>query len=306
VATAERTFPLIPRHRVVGHFFGTLRSGRRGVGSDVAGSRLYRAGDDIDTIDWGASAKLASARGVDDFVVRVHHAEEAPCAIVVCDYRPSMAHFARPFPWLVKHEAMRAAAHLVGLSVARARGMVGYLDYAEGGEERWEVPRTRTETRVERAPERPFRAPGGSLTTALLRLVEHRRAVPPGSFVFMLSDFLAPPTEAALTRALQQRWDIVPVVIQDPVWEQSFPDVSGVVIRLVDPDTGRVRDVRLTRGEVAERRAENEERFAELLRSFDALDLDPIVVSTADGGELVECFMAWSDQRRLLVGRRRL
>jgi hypothetical protein len=305
VAAAERTFPLIPRHRVVGHFFGTLRSGRRGTGSDIAGSRLYRTGDDVDTIDWGASAKLSAARGVDDFVVRLHHAEEAPCAVVVCDHRPSMAHFSEPLPWLRKQDAMRTAAQLVALSVIRARGIVGYLDFGQGGEECWELPRSRSETWGTPVGDRPFAAPAESLTTALLHLVEHRRAVPPGSFVFVLSDFLVPPSGASLERALQQRWDIVPVVIQDPVWERSFPDVAGVVVRLVDPDTGRWRDARLSRKDVEERRTGNEERFAELMATFDALDLDPVVVSSAADGDVVECFMAWSDQRRVLVGRRR-
>lgn len=289
----------------MGHFFGTLRSGRRGAGVDIAGSRLYRTGDDIDTIDWGASAKLSSARGVDDFIVRIHHAEEAPCAVIVCDQRPSMAHHSEPLPWLHKPDAMRAAAQVVALSVTRARGIVGYLDFGQGGEECWELPRSRSESWEAPLGQRPFAAPAESLTTALLYLVEHRRGVPPGSFVFVLSDFLVPPSGAAFERALQQRWDLVPVVIQDPVWERSFPDIAGVVVRLVDPETGRWRDARLSRKDVEERRAGNEARFAELMATFDALDLDPVIVSSAGDGEVEECFLAWSDQRRVLVGRRR-
>ncbi len=76
-------------------------------------------------------------------------------------------------------------------------------------------------------------------------------------------------------RALQHRWDVVPVIIQDAVWERSFPDVAGVVIRLVDPVTGRSRLARLSRRDVAERRAANEERFTELMGGFHALDLEP-------------------------------
>ena len=48
------TFPLIPRRRVLGLPFGGLHSLRRGLGSDVAGSRPYQPGDDIDKIDWYA------------------------------------------------------------------------------------------------------------------------------------------------------------------------------------------------------------------------------------------------------------
>jgi uncharacterized protein (DUF58 family) len=52
----EVVFPLTPRRRLIGLSFGGMRSARRGTGSDVAGSRPYRPGDDIDNIDWAASA----------------------------------------------------------------------------------------------------------------------------------------------------------------------------------------------------------------------------------------------------------
>ncbi len=201
---------------------------------------------------------------------------------------------------------MEGAAQLVALSVARIRGMVGYLDYADEGEELWEPPRSRTETWWAASRSRPFRAPGDSLTTALQRLVEHRRAIPPGSFIFVLSDFLVPPSEAALTLALQQRWDVVPVIVQDAVWERSFPDVAGVVLQLVDPETGRSRHARLSQRDVEERRSANEQRFAHLLEALHRLDLDPIVLSSAATEEVLESFMAWSDQRRLVLGRRRI
>jgi len=304
VSADDRTFPLIPRQRVVGLFFGAMRSGRRGMGFDVAGSRPYRPGDDMDTIDWGASAKLSSARASDEFVVRVHYADEAPCAVVICDRRPSMALFEPPLPWLDKGEAMRVASRLAALSVIRARGLVGYLDLAEEGDEVWEQPRGRMEPWAADQP-RPFRAPDDSLTIAIWRLVEHRRAIPPGTFVFVLSDFLVPPDEGALTRARQHRWDVVPVIIQDAVWERSFPDVAGVVLRLVDPGTRRSRLARLSRRDVEERRAANEQRFAKLISGFHRLDLDPVVLSSSDAADVLECFVAWSDQRRALRGWRR-
>ena len=73
--------------------FGGLHSLRRGHGSDIAGSRPYEPGDDIDKIDWAASARLSLARGSEEFVVREHYAEEAPRVVVLCDRRPSMALF---------------------------------------------------------------------------------------------------------------------------------------------------------------------------------------------------------------------
>ena len=63
VSSGQQTFQLVPRRRLMGLPHGTMRSVRRGRGTEVAGSRPYRPGDDIRTIDWASSARLSSARG---------------------------------------------------------------------------------------------------------------------------------------------------------------------------------------------------------------------------------------------------
>lgn len=295
------TFPLIPRGRVVGLSFGTMRSYRRGAGSDVAGSRPYQVGDDIHAIDWAASARLSSARQRDEFVVRERFAEEAPRVVVVCDRRPEMALHRPPLPWLDKARAMRNTVELILQSAALVGGFVGYLDYAEG-EPYWIAPqggRHLWELREERLGSDVFDAPPGSVGEAIVQLTEHTRAVTPGSFVFVLSDFLDPPGEEAWLRAFEQRLDVVPVVIQDPTWEQSFPDVSGIVVPLRDPRSGRTMDVRVTRREAAARRREHAERRARLFESFERLGLDPVSVSSAEPVELLPAFLDWADLRRL-------
>ncbi len=87
----DLTFPLVPRRRLIGLAFGAVTSVRRGTGSDVASSRPYQPGDDVDTIDWAASARLSSARGTDEFIVRERYAEEAPRVVIVADRRPAMS-----------------------------------------------------------------------------------------------------------------------------------------------------------------------------------------------------------------------
>src|SRR5882672_10612843 len=99
------TFPLVPRRRLIGLAFGSVRSARRGLGSDVAGSRPYHPGDDVDSIDWNASAKLSAARFSDEFIVRERFAEEAPRVVVVADRRPAMQLFPPELPWLSKPAA---------------------------------------------------------------------------------------------------------------------------------------------------------------------------------------------------------
>ncbi len=97
---------------------------------------------------------------------------------------------------------------------------------------------------------------------------------------------------------MAHRWDVVPVVIQDPTWEQSFPDVSGIVVPLRDPETGRVTAVRLTRKECEARRAANEERLHDLIESFRLLDIDPIVLSSSERPDVLAPFLVWTDLRR--------
>ena len=73
------------------------------------------------------------------------------------------------------------------------------------------------------------------------RSLRHGHVLPPGSFVFVLSDYLAPIRPAEWVRLRALRWDVVPVIVQDPTWEQSFPDVRGVVVPFADPGDGRGR-----------------------------------------------------------------
>jgi uncharacterized protein (DUF58 family) len=295
------TFPLIPRRRVLGLPFGGLHSMRRGLGSDVAGSRPYQPGDDIDRIDWNASARLSLARGTEEFVVREHFADEAPRVVVLCDRRPSMSVFGADWPWLRKPEAIRQAATVIGDSAVAARGLLGYFDEGDGGAY-WHPPRSTHEL----GPvdiERPFEAPADTLARGLEFLVGQRRDLPAGTFIFILSDFLEQPSHDDWLRALERRWELVPVVIQDPVWEQSFPDVGGTVVPFADPETGRVTLVRFFESEASQRRDANEHRLRELLRGLRALDMDPLVVSSAEWRDVVFAFLSWADQRLFTRGR---
>ena len=299
MGAAELTFPLVPRRRLIGLSFGAMHSARRGAGSDVAGSRPYLPGDDIDTIDWAATARLSSARGNDEFIVRERYAEEAPRVVVVCDRRPAMGLYPPGFPWLSKPDAMRATVDLIADSTVRARGFVGYLDCGDD-EPFWSPPRSQAtfrEVRDGRLEDDDFHAAEDNLTQAFEHLEEAPGRVPAGSFVFVLSDFLVSPTEAVWTAAMARRWDVVPVVIQDPVWEGSFPDVSGVVVPLCDPATGRVSTVRLTAAEARERRAANERRHAELLAELEALGLEAVVVTTSEPEQVALAFFDWADGR---------
>lgn len=270
-----------------------MTSVRRGAGSDVAGSRPYRPGDDAHSIDWASSARLSSAHGSDEFIVREYLAEEAPRVVVLSDRRPAMSLFPRPLPWLDKPEAMRQAAGLIAEATLAARGFFGYLDLG-GDEAEWVPPVTHHELPAV-ALGGSFGAPEDNLERAFDYLAQ--QPLPGGSFLFVLSDFLMPFAEETWISALERRWDIVPVVIQDPVWERSFPDVGGVVLPLHDHTTGRFVSVRLTARETAWRREENEARAEQLLARFRTLDLGPVLVTTSDRADIFQAFLEWADER---------
>ncbi len=292
---SEHAFPLTPRRRLLGLSFGALRSARRGMGSDVAGSRPYRPGDDVGSIDWNASARLSTARDNDEFIVRERFADEAPRIVVVADRRPAMALYGPPLPWLSKPDAMRVAARLISASAIAARGFLGYLDCGTA-EPYWNPPRTQQEL-SELSEGRPFAASEDNLTHALEHLGRVGTSLPAGTFVFVLSDFLVSPPEEAWIQALERRWDVVPVVIQDPIWEQSFPDVAGVVVPIADPRSGKTSLARLGAREVAERRLANEQRRERLVDGFRGLDLEPVLVSSAALEAILAAFLSWSEQR---------
>jgi hypothetical protein len=300
VARGRLSFPLVPRRGVIGISFGTMRSLRRGTGSDIAGSRPYRPGDNMDTIDWAASARLSTARGSDEFVVRERFAEESPRVVVLADRRPGMACFEAPLPWLDKPLAMRNLFELILSSTAAAGGFLGYLDQADG-ETFWRPPqleRKLLKLQNERLESPDFKAPRDWLERSFAHLAEHRRSATAGTFVFVLSDFVPAPSDDVWLTAFEHRWDIVPVVIQDPTWEQSFPDVRGIVVPLRDAERGRGVPVRLRAKEISRRREENEARLAALLDRFNALDLDPILVSSSEPNEILAEFLTWSELRR--------
>ena len=282
-----------------------MHSARRGTGTDVAGSRPYLPGDDVDAIDWAASAKLSAARNTDEFIVRERFADEAPRVVVVCDRRPEMELFPPDMPFLSKKLAMQEAAEIIAESTIKARGFVGYLDFAEG-EAFWQPPGAKQafwRVRERDAEEQRYDAPADTLDRAFEYLFRLRASAPAGTFVFVVSDFLTPPATEVWADAIERRWDIVPVVIQDPVWEQSFPDVSSVLVPVAVPGTNRMRLIRLSDDEVVARRREHEERYERTLDDFRRLGLEPIRVNASDREEIHRAFLDWSDERRFARGR---
>lgn len=299
----RRAFPLVPRRRLVGTPFGEHRAARRGRGSEVAGTRPYLPGDPVSTIDWFASARLSAARGSDEFVVRELYREEAPRVVVVADRRPSMALYGDELPWLDKRAAVTAAAEAIARSAAVAGAELGYADAAGGRSYVLSPGAVAPRHVLDRVQRAPHDAAPASLSVTLVGLANRRAELPQGTFVFVLSDFLADVPETTWARLRGARFDVVPVVVQDPTWEQSFPAVHGVLVPFASLD-GEVALVRLSRAEAAGRRRENEGRLAALLARFHRLGFDPVVLDRADPAAVDASFLHWAERRRLRRRRR--
>jgi uncharacterized protein (DUF58 family) len=285
-------FPLVPRRQFAGVHFGRRRSSRRGDGDEIAGTRPYRPGDLTARIHWPASARLSEAHGTDEFVVREFFAEQAPRVAIVLDRRPTMAVNAPPSPWLDKRAAAETAVRLIRISAAAEHGDLVYVDASLRRPTRWRDLRGR---------EAPYDARPGSLRLPIESLCRHASLLPNGSFVFVVSDFLDPVPPRDWLRLRARRWDVTPVVVQDPVWEQRFPSVGGVALPLVDPVTRRVDDVWLTQREARERGRANEQRLADLTARFRRLAFDPVLVDSSDEDEISSRFHGWAMRRRRLL-----
>jgi len=265
--------------------------------------RQYVPGDRLSWIDWNASARLSRLRDEDVFVVRQYYEEVAPRVVVVTDRRPSMGLYAPPFPWLSKVDAMREATTAIIAAAHAARAYVGYLDVGRRADgevaPHWIAPNRQSGRQISHRLGLGFDAPQGSLELALDYLLTRRQDVPAGSFVFLLSDFLDPPGRHVWSRGYAAGWEIVPVVVQDPVWEQSFPPVEGLLLPISDPRSGSIGSLRLTRDDVAERREANAARLRNLLQDFRAHRLEPVVVGTSDPFAIDEAFIRWASRRRM-------
>jgi uncharacterized protein (DUF58 family) len=307
-STTRRAFPLVPRYRTAGVAYGTQRSLRRGQGAEIAGSRPYRPGDRLAWIDWYASARLSLAKNEDAFVVRQYYAEIAPRVIVVVDRRPSMQLYPADLPWLRKPEVVREAITAVVAAGHAARAYVGYLDFAgsegsEGSDPFWVAPHRQSVRRIMHRLDEGYRAQPNSLELAIEYLLGLRRDVPAGSFVFVVSDFLRAPPDHVWSRVRARRWDLVPVIVQDPVWEQSFPLVHDLLVPITDPETGATSSVRLTAKEALERNTSNQARLQQITQRFQRLQFDPVLLDTEDPAAIDAAFIRWAIRRRVTRGR---
>ncbi len=302
----QRAFPLIPRRRLLGLPFGDRRSLRRGTGSEVVGSRAYRRGDPIASIDWPASARLSALRGQDEFIVRQYVAEEAPSVVLVIDRRPSMALYDGTLPFL--HKPVRGAAG------GRGDRRVG------GRRPRADRPGRGLERPAAAAGPVPHRAPAGAAARRR-GAVRGARATawptpwpcspgaapscPPGrscswSPTSWPRSRRPPGGACAASAGTSSRSSC-----RTRRSSRASPCCRASSCRTSTPTGGRVLQVRLRRREAEARRREHEERHAALLERMLRAGADPVLLSSEEPFHVDQAFAAWADRRRLQVRRLR-
>jgi uncharacterized protein (DUF58 family) len=246
LATGEaarlRRLELTVTRRLDGLLRGQYAGLLPGAGTEIAGSREYRPGEDeVRRMDWAVTARTALPH------VRETIADRELTVWVLVDVTPSMDFGTAD---LEKRELAVSAVAAVGFLTAGHGNRLGAEVMSATGIRRFPA-RTgrshllgllRTLLAVPRGEPGTAPALGDSLD-GLCRALRRR------GLVVVVSDFLDEGWEPALRR-LAQRQQVIAVEVVDPR-ELTLPNVG--VLTVVDPETGRRREVVTASRRVRER-----------------------------------------------------
>ena len=221
---ATETFPLIPRRRVIGLAFGGIRSVRRGSGSDVAGSRRYVPGRQprLDRLGSVRPAlrrtrqrrvhrpRVLRRRGSARRDGRRPEAFDGDSALATPAPRQARSPAREPAPD-PGERARDSQPHCLPLPTMPAARRPGARRAASASHRRaaWRGARSTRRTTPSRAASSTCTSTGGSC---------RRRRSSSSSLTSWSCR-----TSSAWQRTLEHRWELVPVVIQDPVWSARSP-----------------------------------------------------------------------------------
>jgi len=211
-------------------FSGEYASAFRGQGLEFSHLREYEPGDDVRAIDWNVTARRQQT-----FVKQFIEERELTVTLIVDVSASTGFGVGRRS---ITGVALEMAA-VLALSAARSNDRTGLILVSDeiervlpAGGGRQHVLRLLTELSAFRPS-----GTGTRLSQALELIVRSTRG---RGIVFIISDFVLPPTEIEelrrITHSLAKRQDVVPIRLFDPVGE-DLPDLGPLV--LVDPESGR-------------------------------------------------------------------
>lgn len=231
-----RLIELRTRGWVESLFGGEYHSVFKGQGMEFSEVREYQPGDDVRTIDWNVTARMATPH------VKKHVEERELTVLLAVDLSGSEQFGTRG---RLKAELAAEIAAVLALSAVRNNDRVGLLAFTDRIEHF--VPPKKGRRHVLRLI-RDLLAlrPRGTGTDLAGALDYAGRVLPHRAIIFVLSDFQRPGAAPGadegipdgferMLRILSRRHDVVAIGIADPA-EEALPD-AGVLV-LGDPETG--------------------------------------------------------------------
>ena len=240
-----RRLELTVRRRLDGLLQGAYEGFLPGPGSEAGEARPYEPGDDVRRMDWSVTARTAVPH------VRDEIADRELETWVVVDRSASLDFGTARCE---KRDLALAAVAAVGFLTARLGNRMGAVVVQRGV--------------AEHVPARPGRdglyallhrvattasAEGAGPTDLAAGCELVSRLAKRRGFAVVVSDFLAPAGWERPLRALATRHDALAVEVVDPR-ELELPNVGFLTV--VDPETGRRREVQTARASLRARYAE--------------------------------------------------
>ena len=249
---------------------GDYRGLLPGLGSELGETREYQAGDDVRRIDWNVTARMQEPH------VRETISDRELETWICVDQSASLDFGTAA---MEKRDLALAAVAAIGILTSKIGNRLGAVVVREDGISQLPARQGRDHLMaVLHRLHSAARADGKGevdLAAGIRRLgsPQHRRG-----FAVVVSDLLAPEGWQREIRRVAQRHDLLVVEVIDPR-ELELPDVG--MLSLVDPETGRLREVHTRDSKLRERYAqaarEQREEHARVIREAGA---DHLVLRT--------------------------
>jgi uncharacterized protein (DUF58 family) len=285
VAELLRSLELTITRRLDGALHGNFHGITPGHGSEPGESRPYQPGDDVRRIDWNVTARTNETH------VREQIADRDLTAWLVVDASAAMR-----FGTVADDKARTAlaATACVGFLTARMHNRLGAVLVA--GPRLHVIPPRGGANQVRAVLQSVAGAPttDGEGPAALGRALDHVGAIARRrGFVAVVSDLTGDGWHDALGR-LGRRHDLLAITVHDRR-EYDLPPIG--LVELVDPSTGAVREVTVTR---AVQRAFADAAADERARRLDALGrAGAEVVELSTSGDWLAAIVRHVQHRRI-------
>ena len=264
-----RRLELRTRRLVSSTFAGQYHSVFKGRGMNFEEVREYAPGDEIRSIDWNVTARMNTP------YVKKFTEEREMTVMLVVDVSASGTFGSVE---LSKRELAAEVASILAFSAINNNDKVGLLLFTDEVELFIPPKKGRLHT-LRLIREMLYFQPKGRGTNLAGALDYLNRVITRRAVVFMISDFITPNFEKALTVS-SRRHDVVAMPVSDP-GESKLPDVG--IITFEDAETGEQIDINTGSRAVRRGLADLEEsRRKALNKLFRSRRVDMVPLSTTE------------------------